>query len=101
MPGTSSSHLHWHDKNDELITVLVGELVLLEEGEETLLVAGDIAVFPAGVEYGHCLENRSATSATFLVTGTRLANVTCHYADIDLVLHPDGSLTRADGSQPR
>lgn len=98
MPGTRSSYRHWHDKNDELVTVLVGELVLLEEDKETLLIAGDIAVFPAGVQNGHCLENRSATSATFLVTGTRLPNDTCHYADIDLVLHPDGSLTRADGT---
>lgn len=100
-PGARSSHRHWHDRNDELVTVLIGELVLIEEDEETPMVAGDIAVFPAGVQNGHCLENRSAASATFLVTGTRLPDDICHYSDIDLLLHPDGSLTRVDGSPPK
>lgn len=98
MPGARSSHRHWHDKNDELVVVLTGELMLVEDGETTKLVGGEIAVFPAGVENGHCLENRSSTSATFLVVGTRLSGDRCFYADVDIVLHPDGTLTRRNGA---
>ncbi|MEM1388369.1 MAG: cupin domain-containing protein [Pseudomonadota bacterium] len=99
-PGARSSHQHWHDTNDELVVILSGALYVLEEGAETPLAAGDVAVFPAGVANGHCLENRSALPATFLAVGTRLPNDTCHYPDLDLILKPDGSLARRDGSPP-
>ncbi|MEY8839478.1 cupin domain-containing protein [Cribrihabitans sp. XS_ASV171] len=97
MPGSASSHRHWHDSDDELVVVLSGELVLIEEEGETPLSTGDIAVFPAGVENGHCLRNRSDAPATFLVVGTKNALDRCHYAEIDLVRHPGGRLTRRDG----
>ncbi|MEO0913553.1 MAG: cupin domain-containing protein [Pseudomonadota bacterium] len=99
-PGSASSHRHWHDLTDELVVVLTGELVLVEDDGETSLRAGDIAVFPAGAENGHCLRNRSNADAMFLVVGTRDPKDRCYYADIDLVLHPDGTLTRRDGSEP-
>lgn len=98
MPGASSSHRHWHDLTDELVIVLKGELVLVENDGETPLGAGDIAVFPAGAENGHCLRNDSSVSAEFLVVGTRDPNDTCYYSDVDLVLNPGGKLTRRDGS---
>ena len=100
MPGASSSHRHWHDLTDELVVVLQGELVLVEEQGETILKPGDIAVFPAGVENGHCLTNRTDAAADFLVVGSRDPEDRCHYADIDLVAHPGGRLTRRDGSEP-
>jgi len=80
MPDARSSHRHWHDKNNELVVVLSGELWLIEEDAETPLATGDVAVFAAGVPNGHCLENRSSAPATFLVVGTRLPNDRCHYA---------------------
>ena len=98
MPGSASSHRHWHDMTDELVVVLKGQLVLCEDAGETLLRAGDIAAFPAGVANGHCLQNRSAAPAEYLVVGSRHKDDRCHYADIDLVLHPGGRLTRRDGS---
>lgn len=98
MPGASSSHRHWHDLTDELVVVLKGELVLVENDGETPMGVGDIAVFPAGAENGHCLRNDSSVSAEFLVVGTRDPNDTCYYSDVDLVLHPGGKLTRKDGS---
>ncbi|XHB98879.1 cupin domain-containing protein [Nitratireductor sp. ac15] len=101
MPGARSSHRHWHDKNDEVVVVLLGELVLLEEDGTTRLTAGDVAVFPAGAENGHCLENRTSSKAAFLVVGSKISGDRCFYADADLVLQPDGSLTRRDGSSLR
>ncbi|TIU47456.1 MAG: cupin domain-containing protein, partial [Mesorhizobium sp.] len=42
-PGGWSSQRHWHSHEDELVYVLEGELVLVEDGGETLLRAGDSA----------------------------------------------------------
>ncbi|QBF30737.1 cupin domain-containing protein [Thalassococcus sp. S3] len=100
MPGASSSHRHWHDRTDEIVVVLSGTLVLVEEDGAVEMGVGEIAVFPAGVENGHCLQNRSSDAASFLVVGSRDDADRCHYSDLDLVLHPDGSLTRKDGSAP-
>ncbi|MCV3272294.1 cupin domain-containing protein [Roseobacter sinensis] len=100
MPGASSSHRHWHDRTDELVVVLDGHLVLEDDAGSTDLGAGDVAVFPAGDPNGHCITNRSNAPATFLVVGTRDAEDRCFYADIDLVLHPDGRLTHRDGEDP-
>ena len=98
MPGATSSKRHWHDKTDELVIVLKGQLVLVEDGGETVLHAGDVAAFPARVPNGHCLENKSDLTAEFLVVGSRDADDTCYYADVDMVRHPDGSMSRKDGS---
>src|SRR5579862_2469734 len=46
-PGAASALRHWHEKEDELIYVLEGEVVLIEDGGETLLKAGDAAGFKA------------------------------------------------------
>lgn len=97
-PGAASSHRHWHDRDEELVIVLSGTLTLIDDSGRTTMAPGDVAVFPANDGNGHCLENRSGTEATFLVVGTRNADDTCHYADIDLVRQPDGHLTRRDGS---
>jgi uncharacterized cupin superfamily protein len=39
-PGASSSLRHWHEKEDELIYILEGEVVLVEDGGETVLRGG-------------------------------------------------------------
>ena len=39
-PGSRSSHRHWHEAEDELVFVLSGELVLVED-TETVLRAGE------------------------------------------------------------
>jgi uncharacterized cupin superfamily protein len=83
-PGAASSIRHWHENEDEFVIVLDGALMLIEDGGETHLVAGDCASFPAGVPNGHHLVNRSAASASFLVVGTRAATERCHYPDDDL-----------------
>ena len=83
-PGGWSSQRHWHSAEDELVVILAGELVLVEDGAETVMHPGDIATFPAGVANGHHLQNRSTEPAQFLAIGTdRPAEDECHYPDID------------------
>jgi len=41
-PGAASSQRHWHEKEDELVYVLDGEVVLCEDGGETVLRRGDV-----------------------------------------------------------
>ncbi|TIH77258.1 cupin domain-containing protein, partial [Klebsiella pneumoniae] len=42
-PGNWSSQRHWHSDEDEFVYVLAGEVVLIEDGGETVLRAGDCA----------------------------------------------------------
>ncbi len=39
-PGAASALRHWHEKEDELIYMLEGEVVLVEDEGETVLKAG-------------------------------------------------------------
>jgi uncharacterized cupin superfamily protein len=98
-PGGISSQRHWHEGEDELVVMLEGEAVLVEEDGETVMRAGDIAVFPKGVANGHQLVNRSDAPCTFLAIG-RTPERDCHYPDIDL--HVDAAqglrFTRKDGT---
>ncbi len=86
-PGGISSQRHWHEGEDELLVMLSGEAVLVEEQSETILRAGDCAAFPKGVANGHRLVNRSGSDCVFVVVGKPAASA-CHYPDIDL--HLDG-----------
>lgn len=100
-PGSASGHRHWHEAEDEMIYVLSGELVLVEE-TETALQSGDCACWPAGRPSGHRLDNRSAAPASYLVIGTRADNDIVHYSDHDLITHKFGEARRylrRDGSE--
>lgn len=83
-PGAWASQRHWHAREDEFVYVLEGELVLVENAGETTLRAGECAAWPAGVEDGHHLQNRSDRDASFLVVGTRDDEDHGEYPDIDL-----------------
>ena len=83
-PGSASAQRHWHETEDELVYVLQGEVVLVEDEGETVLKPGDAATFKAGVANGHHLVNRSDREALFLEIGTRDLNDCGHYPDIDL-----------------
>lgn len=85
-PGAWSSHRHWHSREDEFAMMLGGELILVTEGREQVLRAGDCAAFPAGLADAHHLINRSDREASFLVVGTDIADDSCHYPDVDLHL---------------
>ena len=84
-PGAATAQRHWHQAEDELVFVIAGELVLIEEGGETPLRAGEAAAFKAGHADGHHLVNRSSQDAVMLEIGTRAGDERVHYPDIDLV----------------
>jgi len=84
-PGAWSSPRHWHSREDEFVYVLDGELTLVTEDGERRLTAGMAAGFPAGVEDGHHLVNRSDGPARYLEVGSRFVDDVAFYPDIDLV----------------
>jgi uncharacterized cupin superfamily protein len=84
-PGAMSALRHWHEREDELVYVLEGEIVLIEDGGETLLRPGDAAAFKAGVANGHHLVNRTERDALLLEIGTRAASERAHYSDVDMI----------------
>ncbi|MGH6922262.1 MAG: cupin domain-containing protein [Propylenella sp.] len=91
-PGAGSSQRHWHEEADELVYMLEGEAVLIEDEGETALGPGDVATFKAGARNGHHLVNRSNRDALFLEVGTRLPNGRAEYSDIDMqVVTKDGA----------
>jgi len=90
-PGAASSQRHWHENEDEFVYVLSGEVVLAEDGGETILRPGDAAGWKAGVENGHCLINRSNSDAVFIEVGTRAESERAHYSDIDMQIVRDAS----------
>jgi uncharacterized cupin superfamily protein len=70
-PGCWSSHRHWHESEDELVYVLEGELVLIDDDGEHPISAGMCIGWKAGAPNGHHLINRSNQPATYLEIGTR------------------------------
>ena len=98
-PGAWASQRHWHRKEDEFVYVLEGSLVSITDSGEELLSAGDAIGFPAGVEDGHHLVNRSAADARFLVVSNRDGRDSGEYPDIDLCFGalPGGNRYEGDG----
>jgi uncharacterized cupin superfamily protein len=94
MAGSASSLRHWHEVEEEMVYILEGELVLVEDDGETVLKAGDAAAFKPGVANGHHLVNRSDRDALLLEIGMRPDRDVVHYADVDLVCHYDGEQDR-------
>jgi uncharacterized cupin superfamily protein len=90
-PGAWSSQRHWHALEDELVVILSGEEVLVEEDGETVLRAGDVAVWPKGVKDGHCLQNRGQADCVMIaVSAGDSVNDSGEYPDIDLKFAGDG-----------
>jgi uncharacterized cupin superfamily protein len=102
-PGKESSMRHWHTHEDEFVYVLEGELALRTGAGEQVLTAGMCAGFPAGVEDGHQLINRSDRPAVYLEISNRDSSDSAHYSDPDVDLiwsppHARGKITRRDGT---
>ena len=95
-PGAWSSQRHWHHGEDEMVVMLAGEAVLVDDTGETPLKAGDIAAFPKADGNGHCMINRSDSDCAFVAVsaGSLLGG---EYSDIDMkwtdagFLHKDGT----------
>jgi uncharacterized cupin superfamily protein len=96
-PGAWSSQRHWHDGEDELLVMLSGEAVLVEDEGRTTVRAGDICVWPKGTGNGHHLRNESDQDCSFLVFsgGTRTGG---GYSDIDMMFTADDRYVHKDGT---
>ena len=93
-PGAASALRHYHEEEDEFVFMLEGELVLIENGGEVVLKAGDCAGFKAGDGNAHRLVNRSGRDAVYIEVGTRAPSERAHYPDDDLHLVREGRTAR-------
>jgi uncharacterized cupin superfamily protein len=84
-PGKESSMRHFHTREDEMVFVLEGEVVLRSDEGEQVLTAGTCAGFPAGNGNGHQLLNRSDRPARYLEISNRDPEDSAGYSDADLV----------------
>ena len=89
-PGAWSSQRHWHDGEDELVVMLSGEAVLIEDDGETVMRAGDVAAWPAGIANGHQLQNRTDSDCVFIAVGTGDRSKGGGYSDIDMTFDQHG-----------
>ncbi len=98
-PGGYSSQRHWHRGQDELVVMITGEAVLIDDDGETPVGPGDVLTFPAGEANGHHLHNRSDAPCVFVAisAGDREADSGV-YSDIDMVFDADG-YARKDGTR--
>ena len=96
-PGGWSSQRHRHEGEDELVVMLSGEAVLIEDHGETMLRVGDIATFAKGVQNGHHLVNRSDADAVFVAVGAG-RNEGGSYPDVDMMFTADDRYVRKDGT---
>ena len=100
-PGAMSALRHWHEREDEFIYVLEGEITLVDDAGAHRLTPGMCAGFKAGVANGHHLKNLTATPASYLEIGSRQTGEIPHYPDDNVkAAKIDGKyiFTRKDGS---
>ena len=94
-PGAWSSQRHWHTHEDELIYILQGSPVLIDDNGETQLEPGDITTHVAGEPNGHHMINRTEENVIYLAIGSRNPTIdTVHYPDVDLQLPSNGTASR-------
>jgi uncharacterized cupin superfamily protein len=89
-PGGWSSQRHWHEGEDELLVMLSGEAVLIEDSGETILHPGDVAAWPMGVANGHHLVNRSDADCSFVAIAAGDRSLGGAYSDIDMTFAGEG-----------
>lgn len=97
--GSWSSQRHWHSDEDEFVYLLEGEVILIEDGGETVLRAGDCATFPKGTGNGHHMINRSSGTAVYLEVGSRNPHDLTTCSDVDMMsANTDGRFVHKDGT---
>lgn len=96
-PGAWSSQRHWHAGIDELLVMLSGEAVLVENAGRRVLRPGDIVAWAAGVENGHHLINESDADCSFVAVSASDGSKSAAYPDIDLAFS-EGAYSRRDGT---
>ena len=92
--SSSSSIIHYHTKQDEMIYIICGKATLIlydvetDTYEDILMTAGDVMGFPAGRTIGHSIRNMSTTEAlTILEMGDRTKYDTAIYPEPSIDLH--------------
>jgi uncharacterized cupin superfamily protein len=101
-PGARSSMRHWHEKEDEFVYVVSGQVTIIENDGPHVLLPGDAACWPAGVPNAHHVVNQSAEPCSYLIVGTRVSHDVCHYPDTGRTLFTEGETWRfvdADGAE--
>ena len=82
----------------ELLIMLSGEAVLVEDDGESVLRAGDVAAWSRGTANGHCLQNRSEAACAFVaISAGDSESDSGDYPDIDMRFGP-GGFTHKDGT---
>lgn len=89
-PGAWSSQRHWHDEEDELLVMLSGEAVLIEDSGRWVIRPGDVCAWPKGVKNGHHLINESDADCVFIAISAGNRDGTGAYSDIDMKFDGDG-----------
>src|SRR3546814_15885797 len=97
--GASSSQRHWHEDEDEMVIMLSGEAILVDNNGRTVMRAGDVAAFPKDDGNGHVLVNESEADCCFVAVG-RPASGDCHYPDTDMPLFAGKGYRRKIGRAP-
>lgn len=98
-PGAYSSQRHWHRVQDEMVIMLEGSAILIEDEGESEIQPGDILAWAAGVENGHRLHNRSNKPCVFIaISGGASTEDSGSYPDIDMMFDSDG-FARKDGTR--
>jgi uncharacterized cupin superfamily protein len=97
-PGAWSSQRHWHNGEDEMVIMISGEAVLVEDDGRKPMVAGDIAVWSKGSTNGHHLINESTVECVFVALGGgKRVDTGGGYSDIDM-LFTDSGYVHKDGT---
>ena len=96
-PGAWSSQRHWHRGEDELLVMLAGEAVLVEDAGRTVLRPGDVCAWPADVDNGHHLINESDADCVFIAISAG-PDGGGSYPDIDMVWDDQGTYRHKDGT---
>jgi uncharacterized cupin superfamily protein len=100
-PGAIPPDKHWHEREDEFLYVLAGELTVIEDQTGATLLPGDAACWPAGEPVAHTVVNRSAAPCMYLIVGTRVTHDACHYPESGRILYTEGEQWRIEEADGR
>ncbi len=83
-PGSWGTQRHWHKLSDEVVVVISGELVVVDDDGEEVLKAGDSIAFRAGVPNAHHLQNRGTEPAIYYDIGGRDLDDVSTFPDLEM-----------------
>ena len=96
-PGGWSSQRHWHADEDELVVILSGSAVLIDDDGRRPMKAGAVATFAKNDGNGHHLVNEGDIPCVLIAVSLTEASLVT-YPDIDLLWSPETGETHKDGT---